>query len=251
MSGQPVGRVDLCRNVRTDTPLADLEPLLKRLDAPYLQARDNGFDGVKWVSLQKGRSSEREVTFYNKSEEAGLKDPHIQRLEYRLQRKRVVDSKLGSYTTDDLCEDLGVVRSAFRLIVEELFPEPSADSDDEDSISEVATDASADDACEEENSGEITSDQIRQFLEEIRSEHGENCHALSRALWPLLLATHPDPDQLVDALERAAASEDGPTKGKYKVRRKTRQARRHARKLSEKLNTSEEQLLRLRSKLLG
>jgi len=247
LSGRPLSRVDICRNVRTDTPMADLKPLLKRLDAPYLQPRDNGHEGVKWASLQS-RRSERAVTFYSKSKEADLPDPHVQRLEYRLQRKRTVQSKLGDCTTDDLCESLSAVRAAFREIVTELFPDP-LDSDDGDSGSSERKAPSGDDP--DKGSGQITSDQIRQLLREIRSEHGEDCHALSRALWPLLLAIHPNPDRLEKALERAAASEDGPSKGKYQVRRKTRQARPHVQALSEDLYVSNERLQRLRAKLLS
>ncbi len=249
LNGQPLARVDLCRNVRTDTPLPDLEPFLKRLDAPYLQPRDNGHDGIKWVSGQGGPSSEREITLYNKSEEAGLPAPRIQRLEYRLQRERTVNSKLGGHanadvTTEDLSQDLSSARSAFREIVKELFPDPPGGSDPAGG--------------KEPNGGgsscggdeQITSSQIRQLLGKIRSEHGENCHALNRTIWPLLLSVHPDPDHLADALERAAASEDGPARGKYQVRQKTREARRHAQVLNGQLSTAGEHLGQLRSKLL-
>lgn len=251
LSGRPLGRVDICRNVRTETPIEDLKPLLKHLDAPYLEPRDNGHEGVKWTSLQGGRSSDRELTFYSKSKETGLPDPHVQRLEYRLQRKRTVQSKLGDCTTDDLCESFTAVRPAFREIVKELFPDPPPESDDGDSGSDERIEAFGDHTSEGGSSAQITSDQIRRLLHEIRSKHGEDCHALSRAVWPLLLATHPDPDRLVNALERAAASEEGPTRGKYQVQHKTRQARPYAQALSEELTASHERLQRLRAKLLS
>lgn len=266
LSGKPLGRVDICRNVRTEIPLADLEPHLKHLDAPYLEPRDNGYGGVKWVSLQSGRSSDREVTLYNKSGDAGLSDPNIQRLEYRLQRKRVVESKLDESTTADLTESLTSVRSAFRRIVTELFPKSDDGSGDGDSNESSSGDSSSGDissgdggskqggAASNDTCGEpglITSTQIRGLLRKIRSEHGDNCHALNRAMWPLLLATHPDPDHLADALERAAASEDGPTRGKYKVRKKAREARGLAQELSGGLTTSAERLKTLRAKLLS
>jgi hypothetical protein len=249
LSSKPLGRIDICRNVCTDTPLADLEPFLKRLDAPYLGPRDNGHDGVKWVSLQGGGSSEREVTFYSKSEGADLPDPNIQRLEYRLQRKRAVQSKLGTCTTDDLCQSLSGVRSTFRGIVQELFPDSNGGNSGDGSSGGAATPASSDNTSGD--SSPITSSDIRDLLRKIRSEHGDNCHALSRAVWPLLLAIHPDPDHIADAVERAAASEDGPSGGKYQVRRKIREARVQAQELSDDLRTSGERLRALRAKLLS
>jgi hypothetical protein len=95
LTGCPIDRVDICRNVRTDAPIIDFKESLRELSAPYLSARDNGYEGMKWNSNQGGSSSQREITLYNKSQEADLEKPNIQRLEYRLQRRRTVISKSG------------------------------------------------------------------------------------------------------------------------------------------------------------
>lgn len=248
----PVDRVDICRNVRTDAPISDFEELLRDLQAPYLSARDSGYAGMKWDSKQSGYSSEREITFYDKSSEAGLEIPNIQRLEYRLQRRRVVKSRVGELSTTDLCQDLAWMHDTFRDIVEDLFPEPPArpeESGPEDLDSQVSCPPNE---VEEhaQSAPQITTSDLQTLLAAIRSEEGSGCHALSRLNWALLWLLHPKPQRLWEALKRAADSEDGPSGGKYAVRNKVQEARSYARMVDEGLKTEDERLERLKRKLL-
>lgn len=248
----PVHRVDIFRNVRTDAPIGDFKESLRELEAPYLSARDNGHEGMKWDSNQGG-SSEREITLYDKSKEAGLETPNVQRLEYRLQSRRVVEAQVSDLSTTDLCEDLNLVRSAFREIVEELFPQPPQhlrENGAEDASNPgVSSPGQNDDG--DESGLQITSSDIRPVLEAIRSEKGSNCHSLSLTAWTLLWAIYPQPEQLWDAFKRAAASEAGPTGGKYTVRDKERKTRDYAHLLDEDLKTEDQRLAQLREKLLA
>lgn len=248
----PVDRVDICRNVRTDAPISDFKESLRELDAPYLSARDNGYEGMKWDSNQGG-SSEREITLYNKSKEAGLEKPNIQRLEYRLQRRRTVTSQIGDLSVTELCEDLTLIHSAFREIVEELFPQPPRhlreNGAEDPSKSAVSPPRQSDDG--DQSGLQITSSDIRQVLAAIRSEKGSNCHSLSLTAWTLLWAIYPQPGQLWDAFKRAAGSEDGPSSGKYTIRRKKRETRSYAHLLDEELRTEGQRLVQLREKLLS
>lgn len=251
LKNQPLSRIELFRNVRTDAVLADLKPSLRRLglETPYSETRYRGYDGINWVRRQKEGAPVSEVTFHDKSKEAGLPKPRIQRLTYVLQRKRAVQSRFGeytiaeNYTTGHLCGSLNPVRSVFREIVEELFPESLADK---------PTDIwSNGNFVGEEEDPTITSDRVCGLLSEIGSHHGQNCHALNWSVWAPLLSSHNDPEQLIDALEGTNGSDDGPTGGKHQVQDEVRPARRYAEKLNNDPASHREQLEALRSKLLS
>ena len=245
-----LSRVDICRNVRTDAPISDFKESLRELDASYLSARDNGYEGMKWNSNQGGSWSQREITLYSKTREAGLEESNIQRLEYRLQRRSVVEDQIGTLTTADLCEDLTVVSSAFRDIVEELFPEPPSHLKEKGAGNLSRRDGSP--STDKDNqSAQITSSDIRPVLAAIRSDEGSRCHSLSRTAWTLLWVFCPYPDQLWTAFQRAAGSEDGPSGGKYRVRDKAKEARPYACMLDKNLKTEAERLAQLREKLLS
>lgn len=249
----PLDRVDVCRNVRTDTPISDFKESLRNLELPYLSSRDTGFEGMKWDSKQSGSSSQREITFYNKSSEAGLEMPNIQRLEYRLQRRRAVKSQIGELSTADLCQDLTWMRDAFRDVVEELFPEPQArlkknGHEDPGSQSTAPLDGTSGNA---QSTPKITTSDLKSLLAAIRSENGGRCHSLNRLIWVLPWLVHPKPEELWRALERAAESDVGPSGGKYSVRDKVQEARPHARIIDEDLKAEDERLARLRRKLLS
>lgn len=246
----PVVRVDICRNVRTNAPISDFKESLRELDVPYLGAHDNGHEGMKWTSNQGNSTSQRHITLYNKSSEAGLEEPNIQRLEYRLQRSRVVKSQIGSLSTTELCEDLTRVQTVFRDIVEELFPEPPSHLEEKGAGYLSRSDASPS-IDEDDQSAQITSTDIRPVLAAIRSERGSRCHSLNHVAWTLLWVTYPNPDQLWEAFKQAADSEDGPSNGKYRVRDKAEEARDYACMLDEDLKTEVERLAQLREKLLS
>jgi len=240
LDGCPIYRLDVCRNVPTSAPISDYEHALSHQSVPYLTSRDHGHPGVKWVSSQGGTtSSQREITFYSKSDEADLVTPRVQRFEYRLQRRRAVRRHVGDISTADLQKDFTPVRELFRGIVRDLFPTPDADSSrtrPKDGRSPTAV---------------PTADDLEPVIEEIRDEHGPNCHLLNRLAWVLLYALHGKPDRLLQMLQRVMASDAGPSNGKYQVQRKTREARRHAQHLDEGVATDRERLIQLRAKLLA
>lgn len=250
-------RVDVCRNVRTDTPISDFKEPLRDLEISYLSPRDTGYDGMKWDSIQDskkdGYSSQREITFYNKSSEAGLEMPNIQRLEYRLQRPRAIKSHIRELTTTDLCRDLTWMRNEFRKVVEELFPEPPTHlkenrPKDPGSQSSAPLDEVSGNA---QSVPKITTNDLKSLLAEIRSANGARCHCLNRLSWILLWLVHPEPEELWRALKRAAESDVGPSGGKYAARDKVQEARAYARMIDEDLKAEDERLARLRRKLLS
>lgn len=240
LEDHPLVRVDICRNVRTETPISELKVLLEQrcvpIQAPLLSCRKTDYDGVKWTGKrQRGGGYDREITLSNKSKDAGADEPHIQRFTYRLQRRSAVSSTLGDFKTSDLCHRLAAIRSTFRGAVARLFPAPPPEENSQSlDQSSDAFEPQAEEAADENGgSPQTTVDQLRWLLARMRSGSRTSRDEFFRVAWPFLFAVHPDPDRLEEMLVLAAASKDGPVGGKYPAEDKIKAARRHAGRLGQ------------------
>ena len=262
-----LSRIDVCRNVQTESPITAYEQALKRQNIPYLVSRDHGHTGVKWVSTRNGQgASNRELSFYSKTDEANLDTPRVQRLEYRLQRKRAVENELGEITAGALCETLAPVQEVFQDVVSELLstadslPEPDGvdNTNGRDNQENADTTAGVDDPGQTEGANEqvevstgmLTSAQIEDIIAYQREEYGQNCHSLNRTAWVIIVLACSDPDQLEKAFQIAASSNAGPGRGQYQVRDKFEEARECARMFEDGLKTEAERMSELQAKLL-
>lgn len=256
LENHPVGRVDICRNVRTETPISELKVLLEQrcvpIQSPLLSCRKTDNDGVKWTGMRRrGGGYDREITFCNRPQEPGADEQNIQRFTYRLQRRSAVSSTLGDLTTSDLCQSLAALRSTFRGAVARLFPAPVAEENSErldqsSDAPETQAEEPADANC---GSPQTTVVQLRWLLARIRSGSRTNLDEFDRLTWPLLFAVYPDPDRLEEMLVLAAASKDGPIGGKYPAEDKIKAARRRAGQLGRNGKSPDPRVVQLGKKL--
>ena len=124
--GASLSRLDLFRDVRLSAPPAAYNGLLRSLRFPKLSAREYQEDTLTHYWRGGGRC----LTVYDKSAEASLSVPGIQRFEYRLENVRSVKRHLGLATTRDLCCNYAAAEKTFLGAFEELFagyPESSSE----------------------------------------------------------------------------------------------------------------------------
>lgn len=123
--GADITRLDICRNVRTDDRLPDYEPVLQRCSFPRTELRRYEDGGYHWTN------GSRQINFYGKGAKEGT-DPQVQRLEYRLTKKRSVGAQIDVKSVARLLENFGAVRQAYRSAVDDLLP-------DVESVQEAST----------------------------------------------------------------------------------------------------------------
>jgi len=120
-----LSRVDLFRNIRLDRAPAAYRAVLERRMFPRMtrnvHTAPDGTTTLYWTA------SDRQLTTYNKSAEAALDDPHVQRFEYRLTNAKAIRRYLpGLKTARDLCAEYAAAgeafRAAFRTLVEDPLP---------------------------------------------------------------------------------------------------------------------------------
>jgi hypothetical protein len=117
-----ITRLDICRNVHTVGRLPDYEKLLRRCFFPRTDERHYEDGGYYWTN------DSRELLLYGKGAKEDT-NPHVQRLEYRLTRKRSVEAQVGAVSVSDLLNEFGAVRQAYRSAVDKLLPNVDGGND--------------------------------------------------------------------------------------------------------------------------
>lgn len=115
-----IARLDVCRNFRTEDPLTDYAPLLRRMTFPRTKRREYEDGGIWW------KNKTRQLQVYAKGLELGTKDDRLQRMEYRLIRGQGVRHHVGVSTVSDLVGSFENARDAFRSAAKKLLPEETA-----------------------------------------------------------------------------------------------------------------------------
>jgi len=187
LENHPIGRIDICRNVRTETPISELKVLLEQrcvpIQAPHLSCRKTDNNGVRWTGMRRrGGGYDREITFCNRPKEVGTDEPNIQWFSYRLHQRIAVNSTLGDFKTGDLCQCLTPIRSTFRGAVARLFPVPPVEERPEAVDYNSDAHAPKDGEAAEANGGspQTTVDQLRWLLARIRSGSRTNLDEFDR-----------------------------------------------------------------------
>lgn len=132
VAGSTITRLDICRNIRTESQLTDYRRLLEEITFPHTEQTFYGNGNARW------RNGERQVQLYDKSEESGLGTNRIQRLEYRLTSARSIRRHVGPGEAAELRKDFSAVQSAFEAAVRTLIPNSEASKLDDPKSEETS-----------------------------------------------------------------------------------------------------------------
>lgn len=116
LSEADITRLDITRNVHTTGRLPDYQPVLSRCSFPRTEVRKYADGGHHWTNGSRG------LLLYAKGAKEDT-DPLVQRLEYRLTKKRSVKAQIGTASLRGILEDFDSIRRAYRSAVDELLPD--------------------------------------------------------------------------------------------------------------------------------
>lgn len=116
LTSADITRLDICRNIHTTGRLPDYQPVLSRCSFPQTELRRYEDGGYYW------ENGSRELIVYAKGAKEGT-DPLVQRLEYRLIKKRSVEAQIGTASIREILQNLDPIRRAYRSAVDKLLPD--------------------------------------------------------------------------------------------------------------------------------
>ncbi len=109
-------RIDICRNIVTESPLIDYREVFQELTFPRMKPFRQEGKNPGW------KNGTRQLLVYDKGAESNLPTDRLQRFEYRLMKARGVRAHLGRKTPTELAKHFGAVSETFQAAVKKLIP---------------------------------------------------------------------------------------------------------------------------------
>lgn len=232
--GGKISRIDICRNIVTDSPLSSYLRALQEVTFPRTDRHSWNGTNVQWDNTY------RQLLFYDKGDREGLDTDRLQRFEYRLMKAKGVRQHVGPETPSELMSSFGATREAFRAAAEKLLPDPSSMESPSTDPSSMERDAST-----EREASELS----RKGIEAVLTALEDHSTQVSDALHAIALRYLRGQGGL-DSFRRALREKKG-RQAARRYREKFEKLGPVADLLSKKETTATQMKIELREKLLA